>query len=186
MPEPPARRPPPAPHPAMERHEPSRAAAKPSPRRPEPSSAVRPRAAARHAATAEDEPAPHHFDAPVGPEAAPPTPVAHAAAPSAPDAAATAAAGAAWRAGLSAWLREHTIYPDAARRDGEQGRVVVRFTVDRAGQVLDVALVGSSGSASLDQAAQAMLRGARLPAFPTAMAQAQTTITVPIRYTLQQ
>ncbi len=112
--------------------------------------------------------------------------MARAAAPLASDAAVVVAAGAAWRTELSAWLQQHRIYPDAARRDGEQGRVVVRFTVDRTGQVLDVTLVDSSGFPSLDEAAQAMLRDAHLPPFPMGMAQARITATVPIRYTLRQ
>jgi TonB family protein len=50
---------------------------------------------------------------------------------------------------------------------------------------LQVSLVGSSGSAILDDAAQAMLRGARLPPFPSGMEQTQVTATVPIRYELE-
>ena len=38
----------------------------------------------------------------------------------------------------------------------------------------------------LDDAAQAMLRGARLPPFTADMTQGQTTVTVPIRYRLEQ
>ncbi len=72
-----------------------------------------------------------------------------------------------------------------ARVNGDQGRVVVHFTVDRDGRVLDVALVQSSGSQILDDAAEALLRGARLPAFPTAMPQTQMTVTLPIRYALE-
>ncbi|MBV9783984.1 MAG: energy transducer TonB [Acidisphaera sp.] len=86
----------------------------------------------------------------------------------------------AWRAALSAWLQAHKTYPQAARRNGEEGRAVVRFTVDRDGRVLDVELVGSSGSQSLDDAAQAMLRGAHLP--PPVR---QLTVTVPVRYRLE-
>ncbi len=103
-----------------------------------------------------------------------------------PDAAASAAAGAAWRAALSAWLQGHRTYPQAARRNEEQGRVVVRVTVDRTGQVLGVSLADGSGSAALDEAAQAMLRGARLPPFPAGMTRDQVTVTVPIRYALER
>ena len=52
--------------------------------------------------------------------------------------------------------------------------------------MLAVTLVSSSGSAALDEAAQAMLRSARLPPFTTDMTQEQTTVTVPIRYRLEQ
>ena len=54
------------------------------------------------------------------------------------------------------------------------------------GQVTTVTLVSSSGSPTLDEAAQAMLRGARLPPFTADMTQGQTTVTVPIRYRLEQ
>lgn len=139
--------------------------------------------AARHATPASPD---------AGPPAAAPEGTRIAAAPAAPtpeatrDPAAMAAAGAAWRAALSTWLQGHTTYPEAARRGGEQGRVVVRVTVDRGGQVLGMALADGSGAASLDQAAQAMLRGARLPPFPPGMIQAQVTVAVPVRYALER
>ena len=90
--------------------------------------------------------------------------------PQAPAPAATDAT-ASWRSALAGWLKSHKTYPEMARVNGDQGRVVVHFTVDRDGRVLDVALVQSSGSQILDDAAEALLRGARLPAFPTAMPQ---------------
>lgn len=98
---------------------------------------------------------------------------------------ATADAIAGWRSALAAWLQSHKTYPETARRSGDQGRVVVHFTVDREGRVLDVALVQGSGSAVLDGAAETLLRGARLPPFPTGMAQTQISITLPIRYALE-
>lgn len=64
--------------------------------------------------------------------------------------------------------------------------MAVRFTVGRDGQVIAVSLVGSSGSPTLDESAQAMLRGARLPPFTADMTQGQTTVIVPIRYRLEQ
>ena len=61
----------------------------------------------------------------------------------------------------------------------------MRFTVARDGRVLTASLVRSSGSARLDAAAVALLRGARVPAFPPAMLQAEATVAVSIRYTLE-
>ena len=89
----------------------------------------------------------------------------------------------AWRGALAAWLQEHRTYPDAARRDGTEGRVVVRFTIDGAGLVTGVALVGSSGSTVLDEAALALLRGAHVPALP-APGPDHLSITLPVRYSL--
>ena len=183
----------PQPRPAVDHGVPVRTSSpRPTRHGPEPSAEGRPRAAAQHssgthgaAALPSSEPGPQ-----TPPASAGTGPTAAAAAPTVPsavpNAAAMAAGGAAWRAALSTWLQDHKTYPDAARRAGEQGRVVVRFTVDRTGRVEDVVLVSSSGSASLDEAAQAMLRGARLPPFPAGMTQAQVTATVPIRYALEQ
>lgn len=64
--------------------------------------------------------------------------------------------------------------------------MLVRFSVARDGHVLEVTLVRSSGSPTLDEAAQATFRNARMPPFTTDMTQAQTTVTVPIRYRLEQ
>ena len=94
-------------------------------------------------------------------------------------------AAGAWRSALAAWLQKHRTYPDAARRDDAEGRVVVRFTIDGAGLVTAVVLVGSSGSTVLDEAAQTLLRGAHLPP-PPAPAPDHLSVTLPIRYTLEQ
>src|SRR5258707_8220093 len=102
-----------------------------------------------------------------GPAPAASAPAAAPAAPATP--AAVAAASRGWQSALGAWLQEHRTYPQAARQDNEQGRVVVRFTVDRDGHVADVELVTSSGSRILDDATQAMLRGANVPPFPAGM-----------------
>ena len=95
---------------------------------------------------------------------------------------AAAELGEVWRGALAAWLQAHRTYPDAARQDGVEGRVIVRFTMDRNGTVLEVALVRSSGSTVLDDAAVAMLRGAHLP--PPPQASDRISITLPIRYSL--
>ncbi len=89
-----------------------------------------------------------------------------------------------WESELASWLAAHRTYPEEARRHGEQGRVTVRFTVDRGGRVLAVELVKGTGSASLDDAARAMLQAASLPPFPPTMPEQQITVTVQIRYQL--
>ena len=61
----------------------------------------------------------------------------------------------------------------------------MRFTVDRSGQVLDVAIVSSTGSPILDDAIQRMLRGAHVPPLPANMDETQITVTVQIRYGLE-
>lgn len=139
----------------------------------------------RPAASARPSPRISMSDAGQSARSSPPTPFPTLAAPaSAPAAPAEVSAG--WRNALAAWLQEHRSYPEDARRRAEEGTVFVRFTVGRDGQVLTVTLVRGSGSAVLDEAAQAMVRGGHLPAFTADMTQAQTTVTVPIRYRLER
>jgi protein TonB len=61
---------------------------------------------------------------------------------------------------------------------------VLRFTIERSGRVLDVALVRSAGSPILDAAAEAMVRNGTVPPFPAEMPQDTVTVTVQIRYAL--
>jgi protein TonB len=91
-----------------------------------------------------------------------------------------------WRQALGAWLRAHKTYPEELQRRGEEGRVTVRFKVQRDGSIADVAILGPSGHPGLDQAAIALLRGARVPAFPPGMDQADATVTLGINYALER
>ena len=90
----------------------------------------------------------------------------------------------AWRQALAGWIAARKSYPLAARRRGTEGVVTLRFTVERSGQVVEVAVIRSSGSETLDDAALAMLRAAQVPAFPPEMTQARTTETVNLGYSL--
>jgi protein TonB len=107
------------------------------------------------------------------------------AAPVAPTAIAAAAVDPSWQLAVSNWLASRKSYPEEARRRGEEGRVAIRFTVDRSGRVVEAAIVGASGSERLDEAALGLLRQAELPAFPVAMTQARVTITTTMRYSLR-
>ena len=114
------------------------------------------------------------------PAAAAPPPVA---APPAP--AALPVVDPSWQRAVAGWLASGRNYPEEARRRGEEGRVIVRFTVDRSGRVVEASVVGPSGATLLDAAALALLRQASLPAFPPSMTQARITITTSVRYTLR-
>ncbi len=85
---------------------------------------------------------------------------------------------------LGEWLTAHKTYPEEARRHGEEGRLSVRFTIDRSGHVGAVEVVRSSGSQSLDTAALTMLQGATVPPLPETMTQATMSVTVQIRFAL--
>ena len=63
----------------------------------------------------------------------------------------TAAAAAAWRSSWAAALSFAKHYPEAARARGEQGTVRLALVIDRGGHVVSARLIGSSGSATLDQ-----------------------------------
>ncbi len=89
-----------------------------------------------------------------------------------------------WRQALAAWLAAHKKYPEAARQRGEEGVVQLRFTVERSGHVIEVAVARGSGSTILDAAATAMLHDATLPTFPGSMSQDRVSVTVQVRFTL--
>lgn len=156
--------PPPVPAPPRLARKPPPRAPRPRPvaRRPSPAAATSsPRAAASpapRAATADQRPS----------SAAPAPPI-----------------STAWRQALFGWLSLHKTYPEEARRRGDQGRAVLRFTVDRSGKVLAVELVRGTGSSALDSAARDLLRGATLPPVPAGMSQDQVTVTVQLRYELE-
>jgi periplasmic protein TonB len=95
-------------------------------------------------------------------------------------------ASAGYRALLSAWLESHKRYPDAARQRGEEGRAVLRFSVDRSGRVLDYAITSSSGYPDIDQSVEEMMRGASLPPFPAAIPQPRMEVSVTIRFSLRR
>lgn len=115
--------------------------------------------------------------------AAMPVPMPHPSPTPAP-AAPTISAG--YRGALSGWLENHKHYPESARARGEEGRVVLRFRVDRYGRLLDYAVVGSSGYPELDAAVDAMMRGATLPPFPADMTANDIQVTVTVRFGLSR
>jgi protein TonB len=78
-------------------------------------------------------------------------------------------------------LQKFKRYPPAA--GGKIGKVVVRFVLNRAGEVIDSALTKSSGNDVLDRAALETLRRASpFPRFPDAKPDTQDTYTAPISF----
>lgn len=87
---------------------------------------------------------------------------------------------------LAAWLERHKQYPQQARARGEEGTVLLRFTIDRHGKLLAWRIDRGSGSAALDREVGTMLQRAEpLPPIPDEMAQAQLELAVPIRFRLR-
>jgi periplasmic protein TonB len=93
---------------------------------------------------------------------------------------------AAWQAQLLAHLALFKRFPPGAQERGEQGVVEMRVTLDHAGHVSSMALVGSSGYPDLDAEASAWIaRAAPLPAFPPEITASQVNLVIPLRFTLQ-
>jgi protein TonB len=117
------------------------------------------------------------------PRTSTPPRTAAAASTTAPSRAANGAEVAAWRsswAGMT-WNRH---YPEAARARGEQGTVRLALTIGRSGHVMSARIVGSSGSATLDQAALEMARNASGRPLPPEMG-SSVSLTVPVRYSIR-
>jgi protein TonB len=57
-------------------------------------------------------------------------------------------------------------YPEEARRRGEEGTVVVSFTIDESGKPVNVRLASSSGSPSIDNETLRLIRSLRFPPPP--------------------
>jgi periplasmic protein TonB len=91
---------------------------------------------------------------------------------------------AAWRSSWAAALSWSKHYPEAARARGEQGTVRLALVIDRGGHVVSARIIGSSGSAILDEAALDMARRASGRPLPPEMG-ASVSLTVPIRYSIR-
>ena len=83
-------------------------------------------------------------------------------------------------------LQQFKRYPSEAQSSGEEGVVMLSFSVDRNGRVLAHKIVHSSGYPALDAEVTSMIERAQpLPAFPPSMTQASLDLTVPIRFSLR-
>ena len=115
---------------------------------------------------------------------APPAPVAAAPAPGL--AASLARVKATWEKSLVSHLNRYKRYPNDARAHSVKGDVSVRFTLDRTGRVTGAQVVRSSGSASLDEEALAVLqRASPLPAPPDQVAGASFDMVLPIQFRIK-
>ena len=90
-----------------------------------------------------------------------------------------------WMTQLNAALMRNKRYPVSARSRGEEGVAQVFFSLDRQGRLLESRLVRSSGSASLDEEALAMLRRAQPFPPPPPDWDGLMNFSVPIRFNLK-
>lgn len=92
----------------------------------------------------------------------------------------------AWQTALVRHLQQYKRYPSEAQSRGEEGVVMLSFSVDRSGRVLAHQIVRSSGHRELDNEVMSMIERAQpLPAFPASMPEAKLDLTVPIRFSLR-
>ena len=88
-----------------------------------------------------------------------------------------------WTSQIVALLERNKRYPPAAHARGEHGVAEVFFTLDRSGHLVDSKVMRSSGAASLNAEALALLQRAQpFPPPPLEMAGSQVNLTVPIRF----
>lgn len=88
---------------------------------------------------------------------------------------------------LQHWLAKHKRYPAIARRRNLEGKVVVRFTIDKQGQLLSHLIVQPSVHNSLNKAAINMLKSAApMPKVPLALIEnnEQFEYTIPVDFNL--
>jgi len=91
-----------------------------------------------------------------------------------------------WETGLVRHLQQFKRYPGAAQERGEEGIVLLSFSVDRAGRVLTRRVLRSSGYPALDDEVMTMIERAQpLPPFPPSMPEDKLDLTVPIRFSLR-
>jgi protein TonB len=91
----------------------------------------------------------------------------------------------AYAARVRSWLYAHMRYPRRAKMRHEEGVVRVRFVLDRAGGLLEGAIIHGSGNAPLDEEAMAMLRRASpFPGAPRDISGEQIEFTIPIAFEL--
>jgi periplasmic protein TonB len=87
---------------------------------------------------------------------------------------------------IAAQLERYKRYPVLAQRRGEQGVVLLRFTLGRAGEVSNARLERSSGHADLDAEVLALVHRAEpLPQIPADIAANTLDIVVPVSFALR-
>lgn len=94
----------------------------------------------------------------------------------------------AYRAMVHGRIAALQAYPSLARRMGEEGTVLVRFTILASGKIYQVDIVESSGYESLDVAAVAIFTrelNGQLPPIPAELNKTEWVLSLPIRYQLQ-
>jgi len=84
-------------------------------------------------------------------------------------------------------LEQMKRYPDAARKLGREGTVLVRFELDRAGALVSWRIEKGSGLDELDREVESMVhKAAPFPPFPDDMDRDRLVLVVPVSFSLKQ
>lgn len=90
-----------------------------------------------------------------------------------------------WQRNVVDILTRNKKYPADAQSRHEEGLVVVHFTLDRGGNLIDSRVSRSSGSVALDEAALAVIRISQpFPPLPETYRKSDVNLTVPMRFRL--
>jgi protein TonB len=90
-----------------------------------------------------------------------------------------------YAAKVRSWLYAHKIYPRRAKMRREEGRVRVRFVLDRAGMLIEGVIVEGSGNDVLDEEAVAMMhRSSPFPKAPVEIPGERIEFVAPIDFIL--
>lgn len=83
-------------------------------------------------------------------------------------------------------LQQAKRFPEQARARGEEGRAIVRLSIQRNGALAQASVTRSSGSALLDQAAlETVRRAAPFPPLPPEIAGAALVLNAPMNFTIE-
>lgn len=100
--------------------------------------------------------------------------------------AASSSAPASYKGLLLGWLERHKSYPPRARSRRQEGTVVLRFTIDRAGKLVAYRIERGSGFPLLDAAVAEMVeRADPFPAMPAEFPPARLELLVPVEFALR-
>ncbi len=87
---------------------------------------------------------------------------------------------------LRTWLERHKHYPSNARRANQQGRVVLKFLINQAGDLVHYEVVNGTQYSILEQAAiKSLKKSSPMPPIPADLQMAQLELIVPFDYVLK-
>ena len=83
-------------------------------------------------------------------------------------------------------IEKNKFYPPVAKRMGHTGKVLLKLTLDKNGNILDVEVVEGSSFNSLREASTKIIdKISKFPSIPSELGVDQLTFVVPIQYSLQ-